>query len=106
MPKPQLKKKRPAKKKQTAFSNVYTVGPISFDLENCKGCNSCVEACISDVFLPSRHKGKVPQIAFPGDCWYCGSCVVACRQDAIRLNGLLQNRVHFRPSVGPPSSAE
>ena len=97
MPKSQSKKN---KKQQPPFSNVYTLGPITLDLARCGGCNLCVEACISDVFLPSLQKGKVPQIAFPGECWYCGSCVVACNQDAIRLNGLLQNRVHFRPRVG------
>jgi len=96
---PKLRSKKD-KKKQPAFSNAYTEGPITFDLDRCTGCNLCIEACPSDVLLPSSIKGKVPEIAFPGECWYGGGCVVACPEDAIRLNGLLQNRVHFRKRVG------
>lgn len=52
--------------------------PVRFDAELCMGCNSCVDACHTDIFIPNPEKGKAPIILYPDECWFCGSCVEQC----------------------------
>jgi Fe-S-cluster-containing dehydrogenase component len=41
-----------------ALPNLVTPNsPVVFDEDVCIGCNRCVEACMSDIFVPSPHKG-------------------------------------------------
>jgi NAD-dependent dihydropyrimidine dehydrogenase PreA subunit len=76
--------------------------PIRFDEGKCIGCNRCLEACQVDVFLPGP-KGKRPEVAFPGECWYCGCCVMECPNGAIELRHPLMNRARWvrRDSLKP-----
>lgn len=78
------------------FTEMPASKPILFDAEKCTGCNSCVEICQVDVFIPNTDKGAPPVVLFPGECWYCGSCVVVCPvKGAITLRHPLMNQVHW-----------
>ncbi len=78
------------------FTEMPASKPILFDAEKCTGCNSCVEICQVDVFIPNPDKGAPPVVLFPGECWYCGSCVVVCPvKGAITLRHPLMNQVHW-----------
>ena len=73
------------------------VEPLSFDPDLCIGCDVCVDVCQVDVMVPNPEAGAPPVVAFPGECWYDGSCVSACPvPDAISLNRIGRNAVHFR----------
>lgn len=39
--------------------------PATFDTELCTGCNSCVDACQCDVYMPNPEKGKTPPDNLP-----------------------------------------
>lgn len=70
--------------------------PIIFNSEKCTGCNSCVEICQVDIFLPNSVPGKPPVLMYPGECWYCGCCVVVCpAEGAITLRHPLMNQVNW-----------
>jgi len=70
--------------------------PVIFDAEKCIGCNSCIEICQVDLFIPNPEKGKNPIVLYPGECWYCGCCVMACPvEGAITLRHPLMNKVHW-----------
>jgi len=70
--------------------------PIIFDEDKCTGCNSCVNICQVDLFIPNTVKGKTPIVLYPGECWYCGCCVMVCpEKGAISLRHPLMNQVHW-----------
>ena len=70
--------------------------PISFTESICVGCNRCVTACQSDIFLPNPEKGKPPLVMYPGECFYCGACVMECpREGAIHFQHPIMNRSKF-----------
>lgn len=74
------------------------VEPVTIDASICTGCNRCVQACPSDLFLPRPRKGQPPVVAYPGECWFDGSCVEACPcPGAIVLNRPPASRVHWQP---------
>jgi NAD-dependent dihydropyrimidine dehydrogenase PreA subunit len=103
-----------------AFQNVVTPNdPILFDEQSCNGCNTCIELCVMDIFLPNPEKGKPPVILYPEECYYDGLCVWNCprwEKGAIKLNHPLNQRVrwkrkatgeHFRigmPNPPPPNN--
>jgi len=71
--------------------------PVIFNEEKCTGCNSCMEVCMVDVFLPNPVKGKPPIIVYPDECFYDGCCVGACPvPGAIKLNHPLTQRVRWK----------
>ena len=51
--------------------------PITFT-DRCIGCNTCVNACRSDVLMPNPERGKEPLVVYPDECWMCGCCVDDC----------------------------
>jgi NAD-dependent dihydropyrimidine dehydrogenase PreA subunit len=85
-------------KKVYAIPNANSpLRPVIFDAEICNGCNSCLEACQVDVFIPNPEKGKPPIIMFPDECFYGGCCVGACpRPGAIFFNHPLMQRVRYK----------
>ena len=86
------------KMKVYAVPNIPTPSrPVIFSPSLCIGCNTCVDVCQMDVFIPNPEGGAPPVILFPEECWYCGSCVEHCPQDgAIRLNHPLMQRVRWK----------
>ncbi|MBP1624820.1 MAG: 4Fe-4S ferredoxin iron-sulfur binding domain protein [Acidobacteria bacterium] len=87
-------------KKVYVMPNVTTPNrPVIRNPEACIGCNTCVDVCQVDVYIPNPVKGKPPITLHPDECWYCGCCVNECPRlnaGAIRFNFPLQQRVHFK----------
>jgi NAD-dependent dihydropyrimidine dehydrogenase PreA subunit len=80
-----------------AYPNATTPSrPVVFT-EKCTACNTCVEVCPMDVYLPNPEKGKAPVILHQDECWYCGCCVNSCpTPGAIEFNWPLQQRGYFK----------
>ena len=56
-----------------AIPNVQTPSvPVRINPDKCVGCNTCVETCQIDVFIPNPKKGGPPILLHPEECWYCG----------------------------------
>jgi len=84
-------------KKVYAIPETGITNPIIFNQNICVGCNRCIDVCQVDLFIPNPLENKPPLVLYPGECWYCGSCVEICpKPDAIKLNPLLMNRVHWK----------
>ena len=73
--------------KISALPNITTPNtPVIFNPEFCVGCNTCVNVCQVDVFIPNPEKGCPPIVLHPDECWYCGCCVEDCpREGAITM---------------------
>ena len=70
---------------------------IIIDPELCTGCNTCVEVCHTDLFIPNPEKGKPPVVLYPDECWFDGSCVELCPvSGAIRMEHPLNQRVGWK----------
>ncbi len=87
-------------KKVYLIPNITTPNrPVIRNPEICNGCNTCVEVCQVDVFVPNPVKGKPPITLHPDECWYCGCCVNECPRlslGAIKFNFPLQWRLHYK----------
>jgi NAD-dependent dihydropyrimidine dehydrogenase PreA subunit len=93
---PAVKKKVITKKQPAAMPNIMTPNkPVTFT-EKCNGCNTCVETCQVDVFIPNPEKGKSPIILYPEECWYCGCCANDCPRHAIEFHWALQHRGYWK----------
>jgi NAD-dependent dihydropyrimidine dehydrogenase PreA subunit len=57
---------------------------IEIDMEKCKGCKSCYQACFVDVFRWDEEEKK-PIVAYPEDCVWCYYCEIACKEDCINV---------------------
>jgi 2-oxoglutarate ferredoxin oxidoreductase subunit delta len=65
-------------------------GRIVIDLERCKGCEICREACPQDVIVLAEHlnsKGYYPAILVDPqhDCTGCALCAVVCPDGCITV---------------------
>ena len=87
-----------SQEKLAALPNITTPNkPVLFNPEICNGCNTCVEACQIDVYIPHPQIGKTPIILHPEECWYCGCCVTDCPQPgAIQFNYPLPLRGYWK----------
>jgi len=92
--------KEDRKDKVYILPNVATPNrPVIRDPEICNGCNTCVDICQVDVYVPNPVKGKPPITLHPDECWYCGCCVNECprrTQGAIKFNWPLQQRGFYK----------
>ena len=81
-----------------AIPNIPTPNrPVTFNPALCNGCNTCIDICQMDVFIPDPEAGKPPIILFPEECWYGGCCVAHCpTPGAIKLNHPLMRRVRWK----------
>jgi NAD-dependent dihydropyrimidine dehydrogenase PreA subunit len=85
-------------RKVYAMPNIPTPNrPVIHDPTICTACNTCVEVCPTDVFLPASREGETPIILHPDECWYCGACVNECPEPgAIKINWPLQQRGYWK----------
>ena len=60
------------------------VKKIDIDLQKCKGCKTCVNACFADV-LHWNEAEKKPIVAYPEDCVWCLACEAACPAQCIEV---------------------
>ena len=60
------------------------VKEINIDLDSCKGCKSCMNACFVDVIRWDEENEK-PIVAYPEDCVWCLACEVACKEQCIEV---------------------
>jgi NAD-dependent dihydropyrimidine dehydrogenase PreA subunit len=60
------------------------VKKIDIDLDKCKGCKTCVDACFADV-LRWNQADKKPIVAYPEDCVWCLACEAACPTQCIEV---------------------
>ena len=87
-----------SQEKMFAIPNISTPNnPVLFDPDICDGCNTCVEVCQIDVYIPHPQAGKPPIILHPEECWYCGCCANDCpRPGAMQFNWPLQQRGYWK----------
>jgi NAD-dependent dihydropyrimidine dehydrogenase PreA subunit len=87
-----------SEEKTFAVPNVSTPNnPVLFNADICNGCNTCVEVCPVDVYLPHPQEGRPPIIMHQDECWYCGCCVNDCPcPGAIQFNWPLQSRGYWK----------
>jgi NAD-dependent dihydropyrimidine dehydrogenase PreA subunit len=84
-------------KEVLALPNIVTpANPVKFDPSICTGCNTCVNVCQIDVFIPNPEKGQPPVVLHPDECWYCGCCVNDCPNKAITFNWPVQQRAYWK----------
>jgi NAD-dependent dihydropyrimidine dehydrogenase PreA subunit len=60
------------------------VKKIDIDLDKCKSCQTCVNACFADV-LRWNEADKKPIVAYPEDCVWCLACEAACPAQCIEV---------------------
>ena len=57
------------------------------NLEDCNGCQDCVDRCLFDAVDMERPEGskKYKAVIDPEKCFGCGVCVVGCEQEALKM---------------------
>ena len=60
------------------------VNKINIDLDKCKGCKMCMNACFADV-IRWNDAAKKPVAAYPEDCVWCLACEAACPVQCIEV---------------------
>ncbi|MBI5304558.1 MAG: 4Fe-4S dicluster domain-containing protein [Chloroflexi bacterium] len=63
---------------------------VTIDIEKCKGCGDCVDACPSQQLALTEENGK-KYVVFngsPDDCLGCLSCQEGCADGAIVVTEL------------------
>ena len=53
---------------------------INIELDKCRGCKSCINACPFAAIVVENKKGKILE-----NCTLCGSCIDSCKFEAIKL---------------------
>jgi len=95
-----LKQTEDQKEKVYVLPNMATPNrPVIRNPEICNGCNTCVDVCQVDVYIPNPVQGKPPITLHPDECWYCGCCVNECprlSEGAIKFNWPLQWKGYFK----------
>ncbi len=60
------------------------VNKIQINLDACKGCKMCLNACFVDV-IRWNYTDKKPVVAYPEDCVWCLACEAACPARCIEV---------------------
>jgi NAD-dependent dihydropyrimidine dehydrogenase PreA subunit len=60
------------------------------NLNDCTGCQICIDRCLFDAIEMERSKGskKYKAIIDPDKCFGCGVCVVGCESGAIKMKAV------------------
>ena len=58
---------------------------VIIDIENCNGCEECLETCTVKVFEMQENKSVPVNVK---DCIGCQSCVEVCKEKAISVKEL------------------
>ncbi|MFP4369108.1 MAG: 4Fe-4S dicluster domain-containing protein [Bacteroidota bacterium] len=64
------------------------VGDVVIDIEKCKGCEICIEACPEDTLALSdtiNKKGYRYAVNVKGNCTGCISCATVCPEAIITV---------------------
>jgi 2-oxoglutarate ferredoxin oxidoreductase subunit delta len=66
---------------ETGAKTIKTTGTVVIDVEACKGCDLCIDACPRDVLVMTTHEVntrgyRYPQL-LPG-CIACKACAQVC----------------------------
>ncbi len=72
-----------------------TKGAIVIDIERCKGCSLCVEACKPGVLMLAEHKVNHNGYSYctadkPEKCIGCTSCAIVCPDACITVYRIRQ----------------
>lgn len=65
----------------TAAPTVRTRGTVVIDVEACKGCLLCIDACPPDVLVMTEHEVNTRGYRYPllvAGCTGCGACAQVC----------------------------
>ncbi|MGD8782448.1 MAG: ferredoxin family protein [Ignavibacteria bacterium] len=63
-------------------------GEIVIDIEKCKGCELCIEACPQDALEKSRrvnNKGYLYIVKVKDECTGCTNCALVCPEGGITV---------------------
>ena len=63
-------------------------GDIIIDIEKCKGCELCIEACSQDSLERSRqvnNKGYLYIVKVTDNCTGCTNCALVCPEGGITV---------------------
>ena len=64
-------------------------GAIVIDIEGCKGCELCVEACPTNVILMEKKVNKkgyhFAYMEYPDNCTGCSNCGIICPDGVITV---------------------
>ena len=58
---------------------------VRIDLNNCIGCENCVNICPMDVFYFNYEANK-SVMAYPENCQSCGQCFLNCQGRALGMS--------------------
>lgn len=65
-----------------------TKGKVTFDIETCKGCELCIEACPQDSIQLSPHlnsQGYHYAVLIKDNCTGCTNCALVCPEAVITV---------------------
>lgn len=70
-------------------------GEIIIDIEKCKGCELCVEACPQNSLQQSQKvnsKGYLYIVKVEDNCTGCTNCALVCPEGAITVYRKVENK--------------
>lgn len=57
--------------------------PPVIDESKCIRCGKCADICPLAVL--EFHRGSIPVVAYPDECWHCNACGLDCPRGAVSL---------------------